>query len=266
MGKSGSEDQADRPAFLREVAEILTGIFRVYRAWWVDILVLSTIIFVPLSLLDAADSEAIDALGSGESARAVVLVVAAFLITATATIGEVFLAGAIGLSLIHAKEGRPPSLAFIARHLSYGRLIAVDILFVVMVATGFVLLVIPGLLAFAYLALAGPVVEIEDRGIRSSFKRSFQLVRGDFWLVLIVLLPVELFGGSVEKAAEIPIEALFGHNFVAVGLAEAMSDVLLSPLFAIAAVLLTRRLVERKEGTALPGPAFAELRAGKPVS
>ena len=263
-----SGDEQVKKGWLRkllgEVREIFSGIFQVYRAWWVDILLLSLIIFIPLGVLDAADSEALESLRSGESAKAVVLSVGAFLIIATATLGEVFLAGAIGLSLIHAKDGRPPSLAFIARHLSYGRLIAVDILYVVLVAAGFVLFLVPGLLAFVYLALAGPVVEIEDRGIRASFKRSIQLVRGNFWLVLIVLLPIELVGSSIGKAAEIPIEALLGHNFVAVGLAEAMTDVVLSPLWAIAAVLLTRKMVERKDGVTLPGPAVADLQSGKP--
>ena len=252
---------------LREIGEIFAGIFHVYRAWWVDILVLSFCIFVPIGLLDAADNQALESIGPGHDLTATALGIAALVITATALLGEVFLAGAVGLSLIHAEDGRPPSLRFIARHLSYGRLIAVDILFVLAVALGLVFLVVPGMAAFAYLALAGPVVEIEDRGIASSFRRSFQLVRGRFWLVFLILFPIEAVGGAVGQGSAAICETLFGHTFFADGIAEALADIAISPLFAIASVLLARKLIMARDGIELPGPGLRDLQpapSGKP--
>ncbi|MBN8869105.1 MAG: hypothetical protein J0H66_04400 [Solirubrobacterales bacterium] len=249
-----------------EVGEVFKAIFHVYRAWWVEIILLSLIIFIPIGLLDAADSQAIEAIGPGHDFQLAALIVAAFAVAATGLLGEVFLAGAIGLSLTHAEDGRPPSLGFIARRLNYFRLIAVDILFVLLVAAGFLLFIVPGVAGFVYLSLTGPVVEVEDRTIWSSFKRSFQLVRGKFWLVFWVLVPIEVVGGLVQKGIEQLCEATLGHSFLALGLGEALAEVALSPLFAIAAVLLTRKLIQLKDGRLLPGPDPRDLQRLRPTS
>jgi|GEM_PF-351447 hypothetical protein len=243
-----------------EIGEVFKGIFHVYRAWWAEIILLSMIIFIPIGLLDAADAQAIESIGPGHDFQLAALIVAALAVSATGLLGEVFLAGAVGLSLTHAEDGRPPSLGFIARRLNYFRLIAVDILFVLLVAAGFVLFIIPGVAGFIYLSLAGPVVEVEDQRIWASFKRSVQLVRGKFWLVFWVLFPIEVIGGSIQKGIEQLCEALLGHSFLVSGLGEALAEVALSPLFAIAAVLLTRRLIELKDGRRLEGPEPGELK------
>ncbi len=260
---TASDGRQESKGVFRQVGGIYAGVFRVYRAWWADILVLSLLIFVPLGLLGAADDHGIESIRSGEDFKLAALLVGALALSATALLGEVLLAGAIGLSLSHAEEGRPPRLRFIVGRLSYLRLIAVDLVFVAIIALGLVLLILPGLAAFGYLALAGPVVETEDRKFLDSFRRSFQLVRGNFWLVFLTLFPIELVGGSIEKGIERLCEFLIGHSFVAAGLSEALANVVLAPLFAIAVVLLTRKLI-LGEATALPGPALHELRAGKP--
>jgi len=48
--------------------------------------------------------------------------------------------------------------------------------FVGMLALGTVAFVVPGVLVFVYLSLAGPVVELEKRGVLDGFRRSFRLV------------------------------------------------------------------------------------------
>ena len=75
-----------------------------------------------------------------------------------------------------------------ARELRYARPIAIDLIYVVLVAVGVLLLVVPGVLAFVLLGLAGPAVELEDRSVRGALVRSFRLVRTDFWLVLSALV------------------------------------------------------------------------------
>jgi len=244
-----------------EVGGIYRGVFHVYRFWWTEILLLSLIIFVPLGLLDAADSSALDSIHSTHDFRFIALAAGALIITATSMLGEVFLAGAVGLSLSHARDGRPPALRFIARRLNYGRLIAIDLSYVLIVAIGLVLLVIPGIAALVYLSLAGPVAETEDRRYRASFKRSFHLIRGNFWLVFWVIFPIEILGGAIQNGLESALDFLFGESFVVLGLTEALANVALSPLFAIAVVLLTRRLVLFKDGHRLEGPDPQELRA-----
>ncbi|HEX6602439.1 MAG TPA: hypothetical protein VF030_07325, partial [Solirubrobacterales bacterium] len=107
---------------------------------------------------------------------------------------------------------------------------------------------IPGVLAFVWLALSGPVVEIEERSAFGALKRSLQLVRRHFWLVFLVLVPIQIAGDAIGSGLAAIVHQVFGHTFVATWLAEALTDAALSPLFAVAAVLLTVDLIAQKDG------------------
>ena len=228
-------------------------IWRTYRAWAPSLLALALVVFVPLALLDALTMDVrLDALDVTSGIKLAALVLAVGVITATGLLGEVFFSGAIAISLTHAHGEEPPPLREIARRLRYGRLIAVDLAYVALVAVGVLLGLVPGLLAFVWLALSGPVVELENRSAIGALARSIGLVRGNFWLVLWVLLPIQLIGDGLGHLLASLVHQLFGHAFIATWLAEAISDLALSPTFAIAAVLLTVELMREKDGTAPP--------------
>ena len=70
-----------------------------------------------------------------------------------------------------------------------------------LVALGILAFVVPGILVFVYLGLAAPVVEIEHRGVRAALARSYRLVRGHFWLVLAVLVPIEIVSDAMTDLA-----------------------------------------------------------------
>ena len=89
-------------------------------------------------------------------------------LAATGLVGEVFYTGAVAISLTHPQEGRPPSLREIAGMVNYGPLIAIDLIYGALVALGLVAFFVPGVLAFVWLGLAAPVVEIEHRGMRGA--------------------------------------------------------------------------------------------------
>lgn len=245
-------------ALARRVAATYAGIWRIYRDWWGAILVLGVVVFVPLGLLDAAAAQVdVDSLDLDSGIKVFALVATAGAVATTGLLGEVFFAGAIALSLTHPEGDRPPPLRHLARRISYGRLIVLDIAYVVVVAIGLLLLVAPGVAAFVLLGLAGPAVELEHRTVRGAFARSFRLVRGDFWLVFWVLVPIELVGDGLGSAAEQLSHHLLGESFWATWLSEAVTNILLSPAFAIAAVLLATRLISAVEGS---GPQVRSLR------
>jgi hypothetical protein len=228
-------------------------ILRTYRSWSPSLLLLALVIFLPLGLLDAltmnVEVEALD-LTSGIKVAAILLAVA--VITTTGLLGEIFFSGAIALSLTHPHGEGPPPLREIARRIKYGQLVLVDLAFVVLVAVGLLLGVVPGVLAFVFLGLAGPVVEIEHRGAVSALRRSAQLVRGSFWFVFWVIVPIEIAGDALGDGVAALVHRLFGNTFVAEWMAEALADIVLSPLFAIAAVLLTVDLIAARDGEAPP--------------
>jgi hypothetical protein len=230
---------------------IYVRIGRTYRAWAPNLMALALIVFIPLGLLDAALNEiSTDSLNVTDGLHIAALIAAVAALTATSLFGEVFFSGAVAISLTHSEEDHPPRLRDIASRLAYLKLIAVDLLFVAIVAVGFVLFLVPGILAFAFLGLAGPIVELEKRGVFGAMRRSVQLVRRNFWLTLFVLGPVEILGDAVAEQLAHLVHGALGDSFVAVWVAEAASNVVFTPLYAVAVVLLTLDLIKATDGEA----------------
>jgi hypothetical protein len=240
-------------SFRRRLAALYADIWRTYRGWMPSLLILAAIVFLPLGLLDAlslqVDVESLD-LTSGIEIVALMLTVGA--VTMTGLLGEIFFSGAIAISLTHPAHEGPPTLREIAGRIKYGRLVVVDVAFVTIVAAGLLVGVVPGVLAFVFLGLAGPIVEIEERSAIGALRRSFQLVRGNFWLVLWVLAPIEIVGDAIGGGVAGLVHHELGDSFLGIWLAEAASNAVLSPVFAVAAVLLAVKLIGIKEGAAPP--------------
>ena len=249
--------------YLRRVGSLYARIGRTYVSWAPSLLILAVIVFLPLGLIDALSTTLdVDALDLDSGLEIAALVAAISALTATSLIGEVLYSGAIAISLTHPEHERPPPLREIARRIDYRRLIAVDLAYVAIVVVGMLLFFVPGVAAFVYLGLAGPVVEIERRTVRGALARSWHLVRGRFWTVFAVFVPIELVGDSLGEWAGHLVHGVLGDTFVATWLAESVANFLFSPLFAVAAVLLTLDLIAEKDGTGptlnpQPGPASA---------
>lgn len=226
-----------------------------YFAWARTLLPLACWVFVPLGLVHAipvhVEVTSLD-LDSGLKIAAASL--ALLLLTMTGLLGEIFYTGAVAIALTHPRdaEGRAMPLREVARTIDYRTLIAVDLIFVVAVALGFVAFVVPGVLLFVYLSLAAPVVEIEHRGMRAALARSYRLVRGHFWLVLAVLLPIEIVSDAVTGAATHLIHDLLGDSLVAGWATDTVTNILLTPFYAVAAVLLAVDLIVERDGAAPP--------------
>jgi hypothetical protein len=218
-------------------------IWRTYFAWARVLLPLACVVFVPLGLVHAipvhADATSLD-LDNGLLGAGAFL--AFLLLVATGLLGEIFYTGAVAIALTRPHDGEPPTLLEVARTIRYGRLIVVDLIFGVLVAFASLALILPGLLVFVYLGLAAPVVEIEHRGVRDALLRSYRLVRGNFWLVFAVLVPIEVFSDTIGGLAT-NLHPLLGDSLVAEWLADTATNIVLTPFYAVAAVLLTTDLI-----------------------
>jgi hypothetical protein len=231
------------------VLSLYGRIWRTYFAWAGTLLPLAFVVFVPLGLIHAipVHVEAITFdLDDGLLVFGALLAV--LLLVATGLIGEVFYTGAVAIALTHPHGEAPPSLREVARTINYRTLIAVDLAFGVLVAIGAVAFVVPGMLAFVYLGLAAPVAEIERRGVRAALARSLHLVHGHFWLVLAVLLPIEIASDAATDIATALAHGLLGDSLVAEWLTDTATNVLLTPFYAVAAVLLTIDLIAERDG------------------
>jgi len=249
--------------FLRRLLSVYVRIGRIYRSWAPSLLLLAAIVFLPLGLIDAVTTHLdVDQLDLDSGIKIAALVAAIGAIAATSLLGEVFYSGAVAISLTNPQHERPPPLRELARRIDYRRLIAVDLVYVALVVVGLLLFVVPGALAFVFLALAGPVVEIEKRTVLGALRRSFSLVRGNFWLVFLVFVPIEIVGDALGEALGGVVHGLLGDSFLGIWLGESVANIVFTPIFAVAAVLLTLDLIARKDGegpSLNPAPAPSEV-------
>lgn len=236
-------------SFPRRLGSIYRRIGHSYVSKAGSLLPLAAIVFVPVGFLDAFTTGIdIEALDPGSLLKLAAAIGAVAAITMTGLLGEVFYSGAVAVSLTHPAHEKPPSILEVARRLDYRRLILVDIAYVGLVILGLIAFFIPGILVFVWFGLAGPVVELEGRSVVAALRRSASLVRHNFWLVFLVLAPVELVGDAFGELVGHLVHAALGDSFFATWLAESASNVLFTPVFALAAVLLTLELIAAKGG------------------
>jgi hypothetical protein len=240
----------------RKLGSIYLRIARTYLLGAPSLLLLAVAVFVPLGLLDALAAEvSVDSLDLAHGLEILAVIGATAAVTVTGLLGEVFYSGTVAIYLTHPEGEKPPGLREISRRLKYRQLILVDIAYVAAVIVGLLLFVVPGILVFVWFGLAGPVVEIEGRTVRDALSRSFRLVRGNFWLVFLVMAPVELVGDGVSDLVAGLVHGLLGHSIFATWAAESLSNIAFTPIFAVAAVLLTLDLIAAKGGDARLNPA-----------
>jgi hypothetical protein len=237
----------------RRVLALYRRIWQTYWAWSPSILALALIIFLPLGLIDAFTANVeVDSLDPTNGIKVAAVILAVAVLTTTGLIGEIFFSGAIALSLTHPQAEGRPSLREIAHRIRYWNLIVVDVGFVAIVTLGLLFGLVPGILAFVFLGLSGAIVEIEGQTAFGALQRSAALVRGSFWLAFWILVPIELAGDVIGNGVATLVHGLLGETFIGEWLAESLANVVLSPVFAIAAVLLTVELIASREGTAPP--------------
>jgi hypothetical protein len=236
--------------FLRRLGSFYVGIGRTYRSKAGSLLLLAAVVFVPIGFLDALTTGVeVDSLDPSSLLRVAAIIGAVAAITMTGLLGEVFYSGAVAVSLTHPAHEKPPSILEVARRLDYRRLILVDIAYVALVIVGLLAFFIPGILVFVWFGLAGPVVELEGRPVFGALRRSASLVRHNFWLVFLVLAPVELAGDAIGELVGHLVHGALGDTFLATWIAESASNIAFTPIFALAAVLLTLDLIALREDT-----------------
>jgi hypothetical protein len=150
------------------IGEVLTEGWALYKRLFGRSVVVAGLIFLVVSLADALASTA------ATFATGVVSLVLAL-------VGGLLVQGALVEVVRDIHEGRAPAAAtaYYERTRSrLGTLLGTAVLYGVGVAVGFVLLIVPGLIAVARWSLIVPLVMIERLGWRAAFRRSNELVKG----------------------------------------------------------------------------------------
>jgi hypothetical protein len=123
-----------------------------------------------------------------------------------------------------------------------GTLLGTTILYGLGVLAGFLLLIVPGLIAVARWSLVVPVVMVEQKGWRDAFARSSELVRGQTGRVLALIVITNV----ILSVASIALVTLFTAlpNFWSVWIGGTIAGALVVPLESHVIIALYYRLTE----------------------
>ena len=236
---------------LRETLALYGRTWSTYLRWAKTLVPLAIVVFVPLGLIHAIpahfDVESLDFQGL---LHVVAILIAVIALSTGGLLGEVFYAGAVSIALTHPHDGEPPTLREVAGLINYKRLIIVDLVYALAAAFGFAALVVPGVLIYVYFGLAAPVIEIEGRTVLQGFRRSLSLVRGHFWLVAAVLFPIEILGDALTAGATALSHTVISDTILDEWLVDTVTNVISTPFYAVAVVLLTLDLIADRDGDA----------------
>ena len=217
---------------------ILHQVLRIYRAKWK--------VLVPIGLLVLLPQAATDALvGDAEIHRVHTLADFAKLIEIPLTLainlgGEALYAGIIAALVVRWLDGRTLENAGAAiRAIPFGRLIAIDLILAFGTALGLVLLIVPGILLYTYLAVAPPLVEIKELRVGDAIRRSYGLVKGNFWRVLGYSLLVLVVSEAFTAALHSPLDGSAGTFLWNLGVEAAIE-----PFVGLTTVLLCLGLLD----------------------
>jgi hypothetical protein len=185
------------------------------------------------------------------------LVALLFTVAGLAVLGTEFFAGLMDRVAGQEERGHPRQpLGQILRTMPYGRLIVADVLLALGTLVFSIALLVPGMIFFTVHSLVGPALVMEDRKVRSAFRRSRQLVRGHFWLVfLLVTLPI-VFEENVVHGF---VEAFESLGVVAVFVVNTLAGAAVGSIVAVVEVTLAHRLSMRKPDPAPARDGTAEI-------
>jgi hypothetical protein len=161
-------------------------------------------------------------------------------------VGVVVYAGILDKVVGAHLHGHPDlSVPEIWRALPLGRLVAADVVLALVTLAGLALFVVPGVVVFTMWSLVGPVITIEDRRVRSAFRRSWQLVGPHFWLTLcFVTAPLQ-----VEQAVlhAIHYTEIFEHPLVPAFLLNGLLGMVIGSVVGLVEVVLAYDLISRTD-------------------
>lgn len=185
----------------------------------------------------------------GSELRVLVAVPVGIVMTAVSAGGVVVFVGYLDLIVHTDRRGRDPeSLREVAPRLPIWRLLAANAVLFAVFGIGSALFIVPGLVALTWFSLVGSMIVTGGAtSVWDGFARSRRVVRGHFWLVLLmVTLPLVL-----EHDIVLVVEHAIDDTSDAAAIVTAVVIVLLVNIsVAVVEVVLADDLRERSLGAA----------------
>jgi len=239
----------------RTIGEILSAAFDIYKTNAQGLILIVAIVVIPLSLISAAlihylvsSSETTQTVNGTitVSTRSVgSIVLGSIIAAAIAIIISAILQAAIIRAAAQATVGDVVDVEESYRYGFHrlGSVILVGLLVGLAVAVGFILLIIPGIIALVFLSVSIPSFVVENRRGTQAMSRSWNLVSGHFWHAFGVIIVAALITGVVGGI----LGAIGGNNWFVAWIFNAIGQIITTPFSALVSVLLYLDLRARKE-------------------
>jgi len=241
----------------RTLGEILSAAFEIYKNNAQGLIVIVAIIVVPLSLISAlilhyavsnttTTTKTVNGVTVTLNSTSVGTAIAGGVIAAAiAIIIGALLQAAIIRAGAQATIGDPVDVEDSYRYGFHriGSVVLVGLLVGLAVAFGFILLVIPGILALVYFSVSIPSLVVENRRGTKAMSRSANLVSGHFWHAFGVIIVAYIIVAVVSGI----LSAIGGNSWFIRWIFNAIAQIITTPFSALVSVLLYLDLRARKE-------------------
>ncbi len=253
----------ERPLPLRQmgIGELVDGAIKLYRRDWLVLIGISAFVLIPITFIQVWVTQnmvvAVDEFATLEELGAVtsqIILLTLVFFAVQILIVQPYLVAAISRAAADAYLGEPVTLGRTLRY-ALSRLPAIlwiSIITSVVTIIGFILLIIPGIIAVVRLTLAPAVLVVEDVRGTKAVARSWRLTHGHSWRVLGTLILsglISAFGAAIiQIPAEFAAGALGPDGWPISALGSAVASALITPFSLLIVVLLYFDLRVRKEG------------------
>jgi hypothetical protein len=242
----------------RGLGDILSAAFDVYKVNASKLITIVAVVVVPLSFIShlftgvvfKPTTETVTIAGqtiSTTSTRSFgTFVLASLIAAAIAVIISAALQAALVRGAALATVGEPIDVEASYQYgfRRFGSVFWISLLVGIIVAIGFVLLIIPGIFFLTMLAVAIPALIVENRRGTDALSRSWSLVKGHFWHVLGTIVVAAIITGVIGSIFGL----LGGSNWFLQWIFGSIGTIITAPFSALVAILLYVDLRARTEG------------------
>jgi hypothetical protein len=219
---------------------VLRDTMRVWRTHAVQLWILAAMVLAPLAVIELAGYRLAVDITAKKFDPATALVNLFVILVFEIGSAEVEAVAAEKMVGNELHGHRLPSFLRFLREVPWVRLVFATLVFEIAVLVGIAFFVLPGIVVLVYFTLYGPVIVVEGRTVRGAFRRSAQLVRGNYWRVLavagFVIVVSEGIGAVVARLLDGAPHWAHVLGFYGV-------DVLLTPLQGVAIAVAYYALV-----------------------
>ncbi len=232
---------------------VLREAWGMFRRHYLRVALVALILFVPPVILATALAEFRASLESDPGlVRGLGYLIGLLAVVMIRLFGPVVYAGYLDEAVGHEYfRGHRIRFGTVLRTLPWGRLLVADLIVVVGTGVGLALLVVPGIIWLTLFTLVGPVIVQEHHGIVDGFRRTFELSRRAWRMVLLLVGSILL----VENVAHELLHQAFHHSdlWLQILLSWAISAVV-GGIAGLVEVALATELMSRspREGGAIP--------------